>query len=213
MKVHGVFEEAITVTPSPNPLTWVDEPVAVNGTAISITASTASDISGVEYRFECVLDNCNDSDWQSSPSYTDTGLLPGTEYSYRGQARDLSGNQNATGFTSTLAAMTLSCVSETVHVEEIDATVIGIGQGRKRGRTSITIRDNCGAVVNEASVTGTFSGDFIESKSAVSSGSGIAIIETEESKKGKIAFDFCVDSIESVLPYDSGLNAVTCASN
>jgi hypothetical protein len=65
-------------------------------TTIVMTASTATDVSAVEYLFECIAGPGNDSLWQDSVDYTDTGLTPGTEYTYTVIARDKSGNQNAT---------------------------------------------------------------------------------------------------------------------
>jgi hypothetical protein len=59
-------------------------------------AETSIDAWGwtVEYYFECVDgDNgCNDSGWQTSSTYTDLGLNPGTLYGYRVRARDGVGN-------------------------------------------------------------------------------------------------------------------------
>jgi len=42
----------------------------------------------VEYYFECVFGNCNDSGWKKDPTYTDTGLDDSIEYGYRVRARD-----------------------------------------------------------------------------------------------------------------------------
>jgi hypothetical protein len=71
-----------------------------------MTATTASDESGVEYYFECTMTGGHDSGWQSNPSYTDTGLSPETTYTYRVKARDLSFNQNETGYSSSESSTT-----------------------------------------------------------------------------------------------------------
>lgn len=92
--------------PSPDPMTWAVVPYAIDNQNISMTATTATDDSGVEYYFECTAGGGNDSGWQDEPDYTDTGLTAGTEYSYRVQARDKSANQNATGFSTTESATT-----------------------------------------------------------------------------------------------------------
>jgi hypothetical protein len=76
-----------------------------------MTASTATDVSGVEYYFECTAGGGNDSGWQDSPEYEDTGLDSGTQYSYRVQARDKSANQNATGWSTTESATTMTAVT------------------------------------------------------------------------------------------------------
>jgi hypothetical protein len=95
-----------TTPPSPDPMTWATVPYSTGDSSIEMTATTATDESGVEYYFECVLGGGNDSDWQDDPTYEDTGLNASTEYSYRVQARDKSANQNATAFSSTESATT-----------------------------------------------------------------------------------------------------------
>ncbi|MBN2020913.1 MAG: hypothetical protein JW749_11905, partial [Sedimentisphaerales bacterium] len=99
------FEED-TNAPTPDPMTWTLEPTATGETSIEMTATTASDISGVEYYFDCLTAGGHDSSWQDSTYYEDTGLDPDTEYSYRVQARDKSPAQNATGWSSTASEYT-----------------------------------------------------------------------------------------------------------
>jgi hypothetical protein len=80
--------------PAPNPSTWSQLPTATSASSITMTAITASDPSGVEYFFEETTGNsgASDSGWQSSASYTDTGLSPDTTYTYRVRTRDGLGN-------------------------------------------------------------------------------------------------------------------------
>jgi hypothetical protein len=84
--------------PSPDPLTWAVAPHSTSSASISMTATTATDESGVEYYFECVTDDVN-SGWQDSPTWQDTGLEPSTTYTYRVKARDTSAWQNETGWS------------------------------------------------------------------------------------------------------------------
>jgi hypothetical protein len=96
-----------TTPPTPNPLTWATVPYATGSSSISMTATTASDPSGVEYFFDCTAGaGGHDSVWQTSPTYQDTGLTAGTQYSYRIQARDQSANHNTGGWSTTLSATT-----------------------------------------------------------------------------------------------------------
>jgi len=97
-----------TTPPTPDPMTWAVEPNATGSTSISMTATTASDGSGVEYYFDETTGGGTDSGWQDSSTYEDTGLEPSTTYSYRVQARDKSPNQNTTGWSTTLSATTES---------------------------------------------------------------------------------------------------------
>ena len=119
-----------TTPPSPDPMTWATVPYATGSTSISMTATMASDTSGVEYYFAC-NDPTHDSGWQDSPTYEDTGLTPDTEYTYQVQARDKSPNQNVTGFSSPASATTSSQQTQTVYVESISMGLIPAGKNSK----------------------------------------------------------------------------------
>jgi hypothetical protein len=94
--------------PSPDPMTWATEPNATGTSSISMTATTATDSSGVEYYFDCTAGGGHDSGWQDSTTYEDMGLSPSTQYTYKVQARDKSTNQNATGWSTEKSATTES---------------------------------------------------------------------------------------------------------
>ena len=199
-----------TVAPVPDPMTWDSVPAAASDTSISMTATVASDPSGVEYYFDCVSTGCADSGWQDDTTFSDTLLQPGTSYSYRVQARDKSANQNATGFSSTASATTHSaCVPEYLQVASIILGRENVGQGAKRGQAEVTVSDNCGASIAGATVYGEFSGDYYsESGSAVTDENGIAVLSTVNSVKGKASFQFCVTAINSTT-----LPSPECSSN
>jgi len=95
-----------TTPPTPDPLIWASSPTATSSSSIAMTASTASDPYGVEYDFDCLSTGGHDSDWQDSPTYTDTGLLSVTEYTYRVRARDKSAAQNTTAYSAEALATT-----------------------------------------------------------------------------------------------------------
>lgn len=96
-----------TTAPTPDPMTWESAPEGTSYDLVSMTASTASDDNyDVEYYFECTAGAGNDSIWQSSSTYVDTGLEPSTQYSYRVKARDKSRKLNETGFSSAESATT-----------------------------------------------------------------------------------------------------------
>jgi hypothetical protein len=71
-----------------------------------MTAANATDISGVEYYFTNTAGGGNDSGWQNSTYYADTGLTPETLYTYTVTARDKSINQNATDASIAASATT-----------------------------------------------------------------------------------------------------------
>jgi len=99
--------------PSPSPMTFAAPPTALNANTITMTATAASDPSGVQYYFEA-LDGGKHSGWQTDATYTDTGLSPNTIYTYRVRARDMSLNRNETEWSASLSAKTDAGAS-TVH--------------------------------------------------------------------------------------------------
>jgi hypothetical protein len=95
-----------TEPPTPNPAVFAWPPAAASSSAISMTATTGSDATGpVEYLFDETSGNpgATDSGWQTSASYTDSGLDPSTQYTYTVQMRDALLN---TGTASSPASAT-----------------------------------------------------------------------------------------------------------
>jgi hypothetical protein len=92
--------------PAPDPMTWAQAPTALDQNTVSMTATTASDPSGVEYFFSCTTHAGHDSGWQDAPTYTDTGLDPDTTYTYTVTARDKSANLNETAPSAPASATT-----------------------------------------------------------------------------------------------------------
>ena len=97
---------ADTAPPTPNPSTWATLPFATGTTSISMTATTASDPSGVLYFFHNLTITGHDSGWQASPSYTDTGLSPSTTYVYQVVTRDQASAQNQGLYSASSSATT-----------------------------------------------------------------------------------------------------------
>jgi hypothetical protein len=92
--------------PTPNPMTWSIAPNATDISSIIMTATTASDVSGVQYYFANITDPNHDSNWVSSPVWIDTGLTNNTKYSYKVKARDMSASHNETGWSADANATT-----------------------------------------------------------------------------------------------------------
>lgn len=95
-----------TTPPNPDPMNFATPPTALGQTSITMTATAASDPSGVQYFFECTAGGGNSSLWQDSPTYIATGLTAATQYSYRVRARDKSAAQTATAWSASASATT-----------------------------------------------------------------------------------------------------------
>ena len=135
-----------TSAPVPNPMTWATVPGPTGSSSISMTAVTASDPSGVEYYFTSTAGGGNDSGWQDSPTYVDTGLQPNTSYTYTVMARDKSASQNATAASTVESATTdaLPDTSAPVPDPMTWATVPGSSGPSSISMTAVTASDPSG---------------------------------------------------------------------
>ncbi len=97
---------ADTDPPTPSPMTWAAVPAPMSTSSITMTATTAKDLSDVEYFFDCLTAGGHDSSWQTSTTYIDSGLSGGTQYTYRVKARDRSASHNETGWSGNASATT-----------------------------------------------------------------------------------------------------------
>ena len=97
-------------TQAPNPMSWEDEPNAISATAITMTATQASDPegNGEQYYFECTSGGGHCSNWQDERTYTDNDLQPNATYTYIVKARDklLNAELNTTSPSSPISATT-----------------------------------------------------------------------------------------------------------
>ena len=109
------FSGGDNTAPSPDPMTWDLEPVAVSAVAIEMVATIATDDSSYEYYFNNVTDPNHDSGWSSSVYYKDTGLAENASYTYQVNARDRSSNQNATAYSTQKSATTLIPATATIY--------------------------------------------------------------------------------------------------
>ncbi len=81
-----------TDIPTPDPASFAVVPTAIDDANVTMTATVANDPSEVQYYFAETSGNPggDDSGWQDSPTYTDSGLSPSTLYTYTVQTRDKS---------------------------------------------------------------------------------------------------------------------------
>jgi hypothetical protein len=105
---YGYTPVADTNAPMPNPMTWVVEPNAISDTQITMTATTATEAGSppVEYFFTNLYDTGHNSGWQSSATFTDSGLVPDTNYGYTVKARDSAPVPNETAASVAKSART-----------------------------------------------------------------------------------------------------------
>lgn len=97
------------------------------------------------------------------------------------------------------------------HVSDISLSTRRNGNSPwYRGVATVTVVDDGGSPVANATVDGTFSGDISGSYSGTTDSNGVAVIESDKARNVS-SFGFCVDSISgSGISYDSSADAESC---
>jgi len=186
--------------PTPNPMSWASQPTAVNSSSITMTATTASDPSGVEYFFDETSGNPGgtDSGWQDSPTYTDIGLNASTQYTYTVTARDKAVAMNST-VTSASASATTSAVSNPVSssTSTVTASPTSVpADGTTTSTITVTLKDSGGAVVSGKTVSLVGNGSAtIQTSNNVSNASGVVTFTVKSGTVGTETFNATGDSV------------------
>lgn len=115
-----------TTPPTPNPMQFNNLPSAVDNQSITMMSVIATDTqnNSITYYFDYVglLPGGDDSGWQGSIVYTDTGLTENTSYTYRVKARDSASTPNETLYSPTAAAITHMTTPTGVNVSNLTPT-------------------------------------------------------------------------------------------
>ena len=156
-----------TNSPSPDPTEWLVEPNAIDSFSITMSAVTATDISGVEYYFDCMTVGGHDSGWQDSEVYVDSGLSSGTEYTYRVKARDKSFRHNETDWSDEISATTVA--SNEIQFDSISSAQGGSYDGVVHGVDTLSWSHTLGSGNNKIVVVGISTEDNVDSEMAITS--------------------------------------------
>ncbi len=102
----------------------------------------------------------------------------------------------------------------TMHVASITVSHNSLSKGRKQGHSEVIIVDDQDNPVQGASVTGSFSGDLVETLTVTTDVTGLAVFDTSNTVKGSISLTFCVDDVtHSGLAYADSENVESCDNN
>jgi beta-glucanase (GH16 family) len=180
-----------------------------SGSVVAINA-TASDSDGSVAKVEFFANGTSIGTDFSSP-YTVNWTIGTGSYSLTARATDNS------GATTTSAPVNVSgsgTSASYMYVAAVSTSTVSAGGNNKYGVATVAIRDNNGSAVPSATVTGTFSGSFNETRSGVTNSDGVATIQTSGKVRGTVTVNFCVTQVtHSVLPYNAEANLSTCSGD
>jgi len=128
-------------------------------------------------------------------TYSDTGLAAETTYRYRVQAVNAAGPSD---WSNTAEATTSTDTGGPTSIAEPTVTVstVSLPKGFKRGQATVVVVDDQGGPVEGATVTGAFSGSFIEDPVVgFTDAAGTVTFITIGSMKGGVNVTFCVTSV------------------
>ena len=135
-----VQEAGDTNPPEPSPLTWAVLPHPISSSAISMTATTATDETPPIYYFFDFYSGGSggtDSSWQTTISYTDSGLQPNTQYSYRTKAKDSANPANEGQYSTIESTYTFANVPSAPSVTNPTSSTIDVNVN-PNGNPSLT---------------------------------------------------------------------------
>jgi hypothetical protein len=142
-----------TTPPTPNPMTWATVPTGASPTSITMVANTATDTVSppVSYSFDFVDSPTGgtgglSSGWQSSTSYTNSGLQVNHQYGYRVKAKDAANNETGystpTRYAFTAAEAPTGITFGTVTSTSIQVQSTNPPSGLTRGSSGLLIENN-----------------------------------------------------------------------
>jgi len=141
----------------------------------------------------------------TSTTYVDEGLSSATTYSYRIVAFD--GANNESSHSAPLEVTTEAAISS-VHVEDIDMSIVSAGRKKVRAVARITLYDNLGSPVSGANVQAAWSGAATETVAGVSDNEGsVSFTARSVNQNSNEPYLFSVDSVaHSSYSYDEAEN-------
>ncbi len=159
-----------------------------------ITAVLETDVS------HGVLNLNSDGSFDYTP---DTGFVGNDQFTYSAFDGQVSGNIA----TVTITVSDPGCTPTDMHVDSIVCYRENVGAGCWIAVAEVTIKDDCGAAVNGATVTATFDW-FPETVAGTTNIDGLVVLKTARCDHN-LHGTWHVDDVTDTLPYDPGDNVVT----
>lgn len=143
----------------------------------------------------------------SSSAYTDSGLTNDKQYCYQVTAEDSFGNESLPS-DAACATPTASAAADSVHVADLDGRAELKGKsGRWEALVTVTIRDDTGAAVGGATVTGEWTGAASGIVSGATASDGTVTLSSGNLSAAGTQATFTVSGVSAEgLNYDSTQN-------
>lgn len=155
--------------------------------------------------------------WDFGDGNSATGVTASHSYAAAGDytvTLTVTDDTGATATDSTVVSVTDSSGGEeatSVVISEILTGTENAGQGSKYGTATVTLLDNLGQPVANATVSGDFSGTWNETQSAVTDNQGQASFTTSSTAKGGVTVNFCVSNVtNTALTLDTSNSTGLC---
>jgi mannan endo-1,4-beta-mannosidase len=166
-------------------------------------ASTDSDGSITNWQW-----NLGDGNTASGQNVIHTYSEAG-EYSVELTVTDNEGATNSQ--IKTVSVTNGSSEASSMYVQSAISGNVNSGGGYKYGTATVTIIDNLGSFVSNATVTVSFTGTFNETVSGITDNDGTVTISTTNTIRGGVIVNFCVDNVShNALSYNADNNLITC---
>ncbi|NND60922.1 MAG: S8 family serine peptidase, partial [Gammaproteobacteria bacterium] len=222
---YGDFNWNINLTvetdntpPNPSPMSFSTLPFNASTSSMAMTASFASDIHGpVEYYLDYTSSPSgglggSDSGWQSSRSFTDTGLQTNDEYCYRAWARDNASSPNTTSPSAIACSYTSQATPTGVIFGAVTTTSIEVASGSTPfnltlGASGLRLRN-----VTAATASGWQQNNSPWVSSALTPASGYSFVAQARNGDGDITPDSPA-SLRYTLANPPAANSLTAVSD
>ncbi|MGK2925779.1 MAG: hypothetical protein ACSLE2_09155, partial [Lysobacterales bacterium] len=138
----------------------------------------------------------------NATTWSDTNLSAATRYWYRVLAVNDSGSSDPSNVAD--ATTNPAGTATAVRYRSITVSLVSEAKGAKRERAEVVVEDDAGNLLPGATVTGNFTGTITQNGvTALSGAGGVATLQTNQTAKGSVSFEFCVTGI--TLPVGSNL--------
>jgi hypothetical protein len=127
-------------------------------------------------------------------TWSDTNLSAATRYWYRVLAVNDSGNSDPSNVAD--ATTNPADIATAVRYRSLTVSLVNEAKGAKRERAEVVVEDDAGNLLQGATVTGNFTGTITQNGvTALAGAGGVATLQTDQTAKGLVSFEFCVTGI------------------